>query len=530
MLTGDHHHKEGEATDEVVELDPRAGSYNYTDGSASSGGGGKGSSSWGVLGGLRYSPKKRKYLATLVAVLAVTIFIVALMIIIIALANTSDQTQLSDDVEIEPLMETLKSLQSIADDNNNIRFTGTPGYDASVNFAISELSKNDDLLVFTQTFYVSWFSVVGTPLLAQTSPSTYSYEYLVDFSVLSESPDGAGTGTIANVANNGCDDSDYTAVSAGSIALVSTGVCSRTIKASSAARAGAIAVIIYNAEGTTAPVSGWVTSTIPAFGLSFIQGYLLSQSLQPPTLNFEVVGTHINTTSQNVLAETKMGNNQTVIVVGGHLDSDDVGPGINDNGSGSAAVLELAAKIGEIKKDIKNKIVFALWGAEELGLLGSSYYVQHQSEYHYTIGANINLDMLGSANYIYAFHNGSSAPTVELQAPCTKLQKLFETFMNSSKLPYEYFPFAGNSDYDPFLKANIPANGITGGYNQIKTSAERATFGGLADVAFDPCLHQACDTITNVNQDVLLHETQAVAYVLQQLTKQNDLHKFLYES
>ena len=76
-------------------------------------------------------------------------------------------------------------------------------------------------------------------------------------------------------------------------------------------------------------------------------------------------------TSYNLIAESKAGRPDNVVVVGAHLDSVDTGPGIQDNGSGTAALLEVAQQMANVQPS--NKVRFALWGADEAGLVGSTY-------------------------------------------------------------------------------------------------------------------------------------------------------------
>ena len=83
-------------------------------------------------------------------------------------------------------------------------------------------------------------------------------------------------------------------------------------------------------------------------------------------------------TAENVLAESKGGNANNVVMAGAHLDSVSAGPGINDNGSGSAAILEVAEQMAKAKT--RNSVRFALWGAEEANLVGSTFYVGSLSE------------------------------------------------------------------------------------------------------------------------------------------------------
>ena len=87
-------------------------------------------------------------------------------------------------------------------------------------------------------------------------------------------------------------------------------------------------------------------------------------------------------TSSPTCRKTKTAHNDQVVVVGAHLDSVVEGPGINDNGSGSSTILEIAEQMSALKltKKLQRPVRFAFWGAEESGLLGSEHYVANLSD------------------------------------------------------------------------------------------------------------------------------------------------------
>merc|ERR1712000_498621 len=191
----------------------------------------------------------------------------------------------------------------------------------------------------------------------------------------------------------------------------------------------------------------------------------------------------------NLIAETQGGNSDSIVIVGSHLDSVDAGPGINDNGSGSSANLQMALQF-------VNKVRFLWYGAEEEGLLGSTFYVNSLSgDEKNAIALNLNFDMLGSPNFIRGILNGTDSPMHGSQV----IMETFENFFTSNQLTYDIIPFTGRSDYGPYLEAGIPAGGVETGAELIKDQAGRTKFGGLANTPYDPCYHQACDTIENVN-------------------------------
>ncbi len=206
-------------------------------------------------------------------------------------------------------------------------------------------------------------------------------------------------------------------------------------------------------------------------------------------------------------------------MVGAHLDSVTAGPGINDNGSGSAAILEVARMMG--KTPTEQTVRFAWWGAEELGLLGSEFYVSdlqaNQPAELDRISAYLNFDMVGSPNFARFIYDGDDSDG-EGEGPgpegSAALEDVFQTFYTERGLAYEGTDFSGRSDYGPFIAdgVDIPSGGLFTGAEGVKTAEQQARYGGTAGVAFDPCYHQACDTYANNSNEVLEQNADAIAY------------------
>jgi aminopeptidase Y len=219
-------------------------------------------------------------------------------------------------------------------------------------------------------------------------------------------------------------------------------------------------------------------------------------------------------TAENVLAETRGGNANNVVMAGAHLDSVSAGPGINDNGSGSAVILEVAEQMATVQT--RNKVRFALWGAEEASLVGSTFYVNNLSEAeHAKIALYLNFDMVGSPNHVFFIYDGDDSDVVGAgpgPAGSAEIEKTFERFFESQDLPYKGTDFTGRSDYGPFIATGIPSGGLFTGAEGIKTAQEASIWGGTAGMAYDPCYHQACDTFANVNLGALDVNADAVAY------------------
>ena len=188
----------------------------------------------------------------------------------------------------------------------------------------------------------------------------------------------------------GCSVSDFEPAPADedAVALVQRGTCTFGEKAQYAQEAGYDAVIIFNEgqDGRTELPGGTLgePDDIPVVGLSYADGAALQEQVEAGD---EVVMTVTTDTSfdpdaetSNVIANTPGGDATKTIVVGAHLDSVDGGAGINDNGSGTATILEIAEEMAEAGVKPRQKVRFAFWGAEESGLLGSEHYVDSLSD------------------------------------------------------------------------------------------------------------------------------------------------------
>ncbi len=216
----------------------------------------------------------------------------------------------------------------------------------------------------------------------------------------------------------------------------------------------------------------------------------------------------------NVLASTKKGDPTKQVVVGGHLDSVAEGPGINDNGSGTAAILELAIQLAKTKSVPKNQITFAFWSGEEDNLQGSNYYVsQLTDEQAANIALNLNFDMIGSPNAVNFVYDGDGdAFGTDGPEGSAEIEHVFNDYFASQDIPFAPTAFDGRSDYFGFINAGIPAGGLFTGAEGIKTAEQAAIFGGTAGAAYDPCYHRRATprrtsrrTTLEVNADAMAH-------------------------
>jgi Zn-dependent M28 family amino/carboxypeptidase len=235
------------------------------------------------------------------------------------------------------------------------------------------------------------------------------------------------------------------------------------------------------------------------------------------TVTLTLVTTIQERQSRNVLAQTRTGNPDEVVVAGAHLDSVPEGPGINDNGTGVATLLETAVRLGA-SPPVTNAARFAFWGAEEVGLVGSTSYVNGLPEEERTrIALYLNLDMVGSPNAGYLVYDGDDSDR-EGDGPgppgSAAIERAFVEGLADAGVPAAGTDFSGRSDYGPFIERGIPAGGLFTGAEEIKSAEEAQRWGGTAGEAYDRCYHQACDRLDTVDRTALDRNTDAFAATL----------------
>jgi Zn-dependent M28 family amino/carboxypeptidase len=465
---------------------------------------------------------------------------VAVCLAVVAPTTTSAQVSIQTSwslrraVKTYNVVEHLRKLQRIANRHDGTRAAGTPGYAASARYVMRKLDRYG-WKTQTQTFEFLAFEEVTPTVMEQVAPEEVPYENGVDFSIMSYSGSGDVTAAVTavdvNVADpseitSGCEDADFAGFPAGNIALIQRGTCTFQEKAINAEEAGASAAIIFNQGNTEersllleGDVGDDTTSTIPVVGTTFALGE-------------ELVGTqglqiHLVTETETELLKTRnvfgewrgrAAAGSDVVMAGAHLDSVREGPGIQDNGTGVAALLEIARQIPRYAPNFPNRVRLGFWGAEESGLIGSTEYIAALSEEEGArIAGYLNFDMIGSPNYARMIYdgNGSSAPEVGGGPPGSEaIERVFQRYFQRQGLATIQTPFDGRSDYGPFIDVGIPAGGLFTGAEDIKTNEEANLFGGTAGEAYDPCYHEACDTISNVNRTVLGQMTDAAAHAI----------------
>ncbi|MFC5381452.1 M28 family metallopeptidase [Aquipuribacter nitratireducens] len=428
-------------------------------------------------------------------------------------------SKLLECVRVEGVVDHMEAFQAIADANDGTRADQTPGYEASVDYVVDVMTAAGWDVERVPFEYVGGIDTV----VQQLSPVQATYE--------TNDATGTGggdvTGTVTpvdiNLAGNranssGCEAADFAGFPAGTIALVQRGSCAFAIKAQNAIDAGASAVIIFNQGDTAAPDRNNainptiepVESPIPVVGTTFAAGESLAQ---PGSTARVFVPTNV---SENVIAELPGRTDGNVVMAGAHLDSVPEGPGINDNGSGSAALLEIAEQMAKSKP--YNTVRFAWWGAEEFGLIGSTEWVEQRTQEELDeIALYLNFDMIGSPNYylgIYDANESSFEAPVVVPEGSEDIERTFEEYYTLAGEPYDDSAYSGRSDYQAFIENGIPSGGLFTGAEVVKTPEQEAIWGGTAGEQFDPCYHLACDTIDNYDAHALAVNSDAVAYAV----------------
>jgi aminopeptidase S len=226
---------------------------------------------------------------------------------------------------------------------------------------------------------------------------------------------------------------------------------------------------------------------------------------------------HNGATGYNLIADWPGGDTENVVMVGGHLDSV-IGPGLNDNGSGSAAILEVALEVSRTGFAPRKHLRFAWWGAEEIGLRGSRFYLANLAENERArIDGYYNFDMVASPNAGYFIYDGDDSDAVGAgpgPAGSARMEDLLEAYFDSIGVPTRGTDFDGRSDHGPFITLGIPAGGTFTGAEGIMSSEEAALWGGTAGQPYDACYHRRCDTLDNINDTALDRNADAIAYAV----------------
>ena len=444
--------------------------------------------------------------------------------------NDSKAKKFVGAISVDDITRHQIALQQIASLNGDTREVFSTGYQESLDYVVSTLKAAGYSPQVNMFNYPVW-GESQPPVLNMVSPTPKTYtpgdaddsdQPTADFITMANSPTKVLTNApvfpVGGIVDpptggsaSGCAAADYAGVS-GKVALVQRGTCPFVTKWSLAQAANATGVIIYNEGNTPARQNPIFVDNQPdppatiaavissyALGNELLQAYKLGQN---PTVDFKVYGTFTDRFLPQVIAETSDGDPNHVVVVGAHLDSVPDGPGINDDGSGTATLLAQAEELADGHYTLRNKIRFAWWGAEENGLVGSTYYAHSLSQSEVDkIDVMLDYDMLSSPNYVRFVYDGDG--NAEPGNPAGPegsgiVEQVFDDWFDAQGLASERVPFDGRSDYVGFTDRGIPAGGVFAGAEGVKTAEEEAVYGGAAGSWYDPCYHQLCDNLITV--------------------------------
>ncbi|MCF2586637.1 M28 family peptidase [Brevibacterium sp. UCMA 11752] len=437
----------------------------------------------------------------------------------------------------DAVMDHLQKISDISTSHadEGFRALGTPGYEESVEYVEQTLEATGAFDVERQAFEVDdqTFGEVAVSVdgeEVEATPASYTEgteEPLTDLSVALPVDDDYSD---LDGGQLGCAASDFDDSAEGALVLVARGTCSFGEKTQAATDAGAAAVILYNNdtsapdEALNATLGERVENGAPTVGVSYNVGNDLLTKIEgaseeePLLADFTLETEYTTSTTWNVVAETKAGDHDNVQMFGAHLDGVREGPGANDNGSGSAALLASAEALAKQPTEADNAIRFGWWAAEEVGLVGSTHYVESLGDAELAkVKSYMNFDMIGSDNYIVGTldSDGSDVPIpdgVNVPEGSAELEKIFTDYFADNDQPNVGTDFSGRSDYQAFIDNGIPASGLFSGADGTKTEQEAEWFGGTVGDKHDTNYHQPTDTIENVSQQSLDIFAPAIGY------------------
>ncbi|KAF5002717.1 hypothetical protein FDECE_10547 [Fusarium decemcellulare] len=403
------------------------------------------------------------------------------------------------DITGEDLQDVLHSLNKIALDNGSNRGFGMPGYNASLDFVLSRLSCSNKFDITVQPF-THLFS--HTRHISLTGPDGEDVQTIsLQYNNPTPQPDGVTAPLflvpVDDTNGTGCQEEQWEGLDVkGKIALIKRGKCHFADPLAFAKSKGAVAAIIFNNNPTQLAGSGSLGAEnfgnlAPVGVITYDQGTAWMKRIEEGEtleVNLNVDMLTEDRETWQIIADTKQGDPNNIVMLGAHLDSIQEGPGINDNGSGVSALLAIAESFKKYK-GFKNKVRFAFWGAEESGMIGSLYYLKNLSQKEISkIRFYFNYDMIASPKPRYVVYTNSDADKAGAKY-------LFD-YLEEQGYPAEYQPFGSGSDYIGFIEAGIPSSGIFTG----------------AGAPYDACYHTSCDDIDNINKEALVVNAKAAGF------------------
>ena len=476
-------------------------------------------------------------------------------------------SRLVECIQTADLWNHMKAFQKIANQNPGpdgmpSRNSGEPGYKASVDYVASAMqAAGYDVTI--QPYKFLYYAFTAIPSFREESPAAHTY------TLNDEWGPGQSTGTASAAlqpaggiiipptttasSTSGCTAADFSGFVPGRIALIQRGGCVFGLKVLNAQAAGATGVIIFNEgnPGRTGLLVGSlvdtagnpIVPTIPVAFTSFAVGSNLLTQYQQAIVNqtaLPVMTISIpaivkpNADDYNVIAESKGGDKNHVVVVDAHLDAI-YGAGMLDNASGSATILDIAQKMKNVQP--LNKLRFIWFGGEELGLLGSSYYIDNLPSTDLShIGYDLDADVTATPNYTIGVLDPAGPDLFSRAVTSTFPNRVYKAstisrdqaiaYFDSIGLNHELFSPVGTDAFS-FNEVGIPAGGLLTGQDCCKTQTEVDLFGGSLGnfegnvPSFDGgCVDNPflwCDNLSNNDPTVLTFMSKAFARMVVQM-------------
>jgi Zn-dependent M28 family amino/carboxypeptidase len=426
--------------------------------------------------------------------------------------------ELAGKVTVDGMRAHLDKLSGIATGNNGSRAVGTPGYDASVDYVAGVL-RDKGFDVQTPEFEKVMQTDIGDPTLTVSGrrfPVTQA-------SLLVTTPAAGIKGiTLRPQQPAGCTVADYGTVNAkGAIAIVDATGCSVVAKHDAAVAEGAVGLLVVSDSAVQGlfPPDYYQGLKSPVAVVGKDVDAQLRRTTAPVQLSLDAKANLVKV--RNVVAQTKTGDVHNVVVAGAHLGSAPHSPGMNDDASGVAAVLETAAQLGG-SPAVTNAVRFAFWGSDESGLEGATKYMAGLDKEHVAdIAVYLNFDTLASKNAGYFTYDGDQSgqpspgiPAASVPPGSAGVERTFAGYLNLAGVRPADMPLSQASDYGPFLTAGIPIGGITTGASQQKSPVQARLWGGQAGAPYDPGYRTPRDGIDNVNMEALAVTGPAVGFAV----------------
>ena len=437
-----------------------------------------------------------------------------------AAASPSCLDALDASLDIDAVMGRVAEIDGFTADEGGTREAGSMGYAAAAAYVRREL-EDAGFRTGESTFPLDVLELDAPPELATVGVTDEAHREGVDFELAHNTGVGSVEAPVTFVdvqlgrtsTGDGCGFSRWDGFPTGNVALIRRG-CPLAGQLLLASLHGAEAIIVANDASGLFHTGVRDTAEMPLLLVSEALGLELAGG--NVVVRLEISGTYTTRDEPSVVAELGPGDGD-VVMLGAHLDSVPEGPGINDNATGVAAVLEIAVRVADC--DPTSALRVAVWGGEEIGLLGSAAYVASlDADELERLRGYVNLDMIGSPNFVPFVGDGDgSTSDVDISPGSAELEALLASYLAEHETGSDESELELRSDYAAFLQAGVPMAHLFAGAEKMKTDEQAAIWGGEAGAPFDACYHQGCDGLVNVDRDAVRMLARAAAHAVAHL-------------